>query len=179
MFKSEAKLFLSANNNVNSAKTLINECKQLIADFDLDNNSNCASLKDNINNCNIDELVSKIETTKESLIKLDQTFASEYMSLLQEYLQSQTIDTSNMTEEEQIQYSLKMNAYTRDYNYNLLYMLEKYEESDMLTDEMKQQLEYQRELVSQYDLQDKMSIMNSTSEEYIELLKKIQTMDRK
>ena len=179
MFKSEAKLFLSANNNVNSAKTLINECKRLIVDFDLTGDSNSNDLKNNINNCNIDSLVDKIEETKESLMKLDQTFASEYMTLLQEYLQSQTIDTSSMTEEEQMKYSIQMNAYARDYNQNLLYMLERYEESGMLTDEMKQQLEYQRELVAQYDIKDKMAVLDSTSEEYIDLFKKNAESDRK
>lgn len=179
MFKSEAKLFLSANNNVNSAKILINECKRLIVDFNLEGNSDCKNLKNNINNCNINALVNKIEDTKESLMKLDQGFASEYMTLLQDFLQTSTIDTSNMTDEEKMQYSIQMDAYARDYNQNLLYMLEKYEESGMLTDEMKQQLQYQRELVAQYDIQDKMAVLDSTSNEYIKLFKQNADYDRK
>ncbi len=171
MFKSEAGLFLSANNNVNSAKTLINECKRLIIDFDLEGNADSKSLKSNINNCDINGLVTKIENTKESLMKLDQGFASEYMTLLQKYIETSTIDTSNMSDEEKMQYSIKMDGYARDYNQNLLYMLEKYEESDMLTDEMKQQLKYQKELVAQYDIQDKMAVLDPTSDEYINLFK--------
>ena len=178
MFKSEAKLFLSASNNVNSAKTLINECKRLIVDFDLDGNSDCKNLKSNINNCDINVLVTKVENTKESLMKLDQGFASEYMTLLQEFLQTSTIDTSNMTDEEKMQYSIQMNAYARDYNQTLLYMLEKYEESGMLTDELKQQLEYQRQLVAQYDIQDKMDVLDPSTDEYINLFKQNAVYER-
>lgn len=175
MFKSEAKLFLSANSNVNSAKALINECKRLIVDFDLEGNSDCRRFKKYINQCNIKALVTKIEDTKESLMKLDQGFASEYMTLLQEYLQTASIDTSNMTEEEKMQYSIQM----RDYNQILLYMLEKYEEQGMLTDELRQQLLYQRELVAQYDIQDKMAVLNPDTDEYIALFKQNAEYDRK
>ena len=178
MFKSEASLFLSGYNNVNSAKTLINECKRLIGDFDVEGSIPCKNLKGNINTCYIEGLVNQIEETKESLMKLDQEFASEYMTLLQEYLQNQTIDTSKMTEEEQMQYNIQMNAYARDYNQNLLYMLEKYEESGMLTEEMQQQLEYQRELVAQYDVQDKMAVLSYDTDEYIKLFKQNAEMDR-
>ena len=167
MFKSEPNLFLRANNNVNSAKTLINECKRLIIDFDLEGNSACSNLKSNINSCNIDALVTRIENTKQSLMELDQGFASEYMMLLQEYLSTASMNTSNMTEEEMMQYSI----YSRDYNQILLNMLEKYEESGMLTEEMKQQLEYQRQLVAQYELEDKMAVLDPSSDEYINLFK--------
>ena len=53
MFKCEAKLFLSASNNINSAKTLINECKRLIVDFDLEGNPDCQNLKSDINHLNL------------------------------------------------------------------------------------------------------------------------------
>ncbi|MBE6149749.1 MAG: hypothetical protein E7170_03375 [Firmicutes bacterium] len=179
MFKSEASLFLSANNNVNSAKTLINECKKLIVDFNLDDNINCENLKNNINNCDIDTLVEKIENTKESLMKLDQEFSNEYMQLLQEFFQTSLIDTSNMTDDEKMEYNIQLDSYARDYDKTLLCILEKYEESGMLTDEMNQQLEYQRNAVMQYDIKDKMSVLEPTSEEYINLFMQYAEYDKK
>ena len=179
MFKSEAKLFLSANNNLNYAKTIINECKRLVNEIESQENSDYIKCKNNIINCDIDALANKVETTKESLMKLDQSFASEYMALLQEYLQAASIDTSNMTDEEKMQYSIQMNAYARDYNYSLLYMLEKYEESDMLTPELQAQLEIQRTIVEQYDVQDKMATLTTTSQEYIDLFKTNAEYDKK
>ena len=179
MFKSEAKLFLSANNNLNYAKTIINECKRLVNEIESQENSDYIKCKNNIINCDIDALANKVETTKESLMKLDQSFASEYMALLQEYLQAASIDTSNMTDEEKMQYSIQMNAYARDYNYSLLYMLEKYEESDMLTPELQAQLEIQRTIVEQYDVQDKMAALTTTSQEYIDLFKTNAEYDKK
>lgn len=196
MFKSEAKLFLSANNKVNSAKTLINECKRLIVGFDLEGYKNCERLKLNIDRCDINALVTKVEDTKEDLMELDKDFAEEYMTLLLEYLQTPLIDTSNMTDEEKMKYSIQtasidmtdeekmkyniqMSGYARDYNYSLLYMLEKNEKSGMLTDEMKHQLQYQRDLVAQYDIQDKMVVLDPTTDEYINLYKQYADYDRK
>ena len=72
-----------------------------------------------------------------------------------------------------------MNAYARDYNQNLLYMLEKYEESGMLTPELEEQLKMQKAIVEQYDVQDKMASLPTTSEEYIKLFKQNAEYDKK
>ena len=179
MFKSEPNLFLSANNNIYSAKTLINKCKAFINEYNVPGNNNFSIIKKYINNCNIDELVKVVENTKESLMKLDQGFASEYMSLLEEYLNTGNISFSCMSAQEIMQYNIQMSAYTRDYNYSLLYMLEKYEESGMLTPELKSQLEMQRMIIRQYDIQDKMSVLSTTSQEYIDLYKENAECDKK
>lgn len=196
MFKSEAKLFLSANNNINSAKTLINECKRLIVDFNLEGNSDCKNLKSNISNCNINALVTKVETTLDSLKQLDPEFATEYMIEWANlfsippfdpevigygnenlyYIESiLNLDPRTMDDIQKQHY----NNFMREYNKDLLNMLEKYEESGMLTDEMKQQLLYQRELVAQYDIQDKMAVLDPTTDEYINLFKQCADYDRK
>lgn len=169
MYKAEAELFLSANNNISYAKTLINECKRLISEAELPNNSDYANCKKCITDCNIGGLVELVENTKESLFQIDSQFATEYMTLLQEYMQTDTIDLSNMSDEEKMQYSIQMDSYMRDYNYNLLYMLEKYENSGQLTGEMKQQLDIQRLIVKQYGIQDEMAGLVPTSDEYIRL----------
>lgn len=175
MFKSEASLFLSASTNVNSAKSLINKCKQIIVNFELSGNENAQSLKENINGCDIDSLVTKIENTKQSLMQLGSDFTAEYMTALTTALTTTSLDTSDMTEEQQMQYQMQyqmqMSSYEREYNEALLHMLEQHEESGQLTEEMQQQLEYQRQLVAQYDIQDQMSVLDPTSEEYIELFK--------
>lgn len=178
MFKSEAELFLSANNNINYAKTLINECKRIVGEMELQGNSDYTNCKNNILNCDIDSLVDLVETTKESLFKLDQSFASEYMTLIQEYIQTDGLDTSQMTEEELLAYSIQMSGYERDYNYGLLYTLEKYEESGMLTPELEAQLEVQRTIVNQYEVQDQMSVLDPNSQEYIDLYKQNADYDR-
>lgn len=178
MFKSEAELFLSANNNINHAKTLINECKRIVGEMELQGNSDYTNCKNNILNCDIDSLVDLVETTKESLFKLDQSFASEYMTLIQEYIQTDGLDTSQMTEEELLAYSIQMSGYERDYNYGLLYTLEKYEESGMLTPELEAQLEVQRTIVNQYEVQDQMSVLDPNSQEYIDLYKQNADYDR-
>ena len=110
MFKSDATLFLSASNNLNYAKTLLNECKRIVNEMELQGNSDYTNCKNDIINCDIDGLVERVETTKESLMKLDQGFASQYMSAVQEHLQTATMDTSNMTEEERMQYNIEMNG---------------------------------------------------------------------
>lgn len=179
MFKSDAKLFLSANNNINSAKTIINECIRLLSEVELPGDSDYNSCKSNLENSGINVLVNKVEDTKESLMKLDQGFASEYMTLLQEFLQTSTIDTSNMSDEEKMQYSVQMSGYARDYNQTLLYMLEKYEESGMLTPELEEQLKMQKAIVEQYDVQDKMASLPTTSDEYIKLFKQNAEYDKK
>lgn len=179
MYRAEAQLFLSANNNINSAKSLINECKRLISEAELPNNSDYTNCKNCINDCNIKGLSELVETTKEELFRLDQEFAGEYMALLQSYLNTDTIDISNMTEEEQLEYNIQLGAYYRDYNYNLLYMLEKYEATGQLTPALEAQLESQRALIRQYEIQDEMTGLLPTSRRYIELFEENAELDRK
>lgn len=179
MYKTDAQLFINANNNINSAKALINECRRLINQVNLPNNSDYENCVEKISDCDIEGLVNLVETTKESLFKIDQEFANEYMNILQEHLTTMSIDTSTMTDEEKMQYSIQMDSYTRDYNYNLLYILEKYEETGQLTQEMQQQLEIQRALVEQYGIQDEMAGLLPTSSKYIDLYEKNAEYDRK
>ena len=63
---------------------------------------------------------------------------------------NQTIkNVDQMTPEELQAYNTKMDVYERDYHQNLLCILEGYEEQGLLTDEMKEVLEYER-LVCHY-----------------------------
>ena len=179
MFKSDASLFLSASNNLGFAKTYINECKRLISEFELSDNNDCTVLKESLNNCDIDTLVTKVDTTKQSLMQIDQDFATKYMSLLKEQIQNETLDTSKMTPEELQAYNTKMDVYERDYHQNLLCILEGYEEQGLLTDEMKEVLEYERLVVERYGVQDEMAVVNSTTDKYLELFKKYSELDRK
>lgn len=172
-------MFLSGNNNLIYAKDIINECKRIISGIELPDNNDYDKCKKNINGCDVNGLLEKVEETKQNLFKIDQEFAGEYLSLLQESIETASIDTSNMTEEEKMQYSIQMSAYARDYNYSLLYMLQKYEENDMLTPELKSQLEYQKAVVEQYAVQDQMAPLTTTSQEYIDLFKKNAEYDKK
>ena len=140
MFKSEAKLFLSANNNLNYAKTLINECKRLVIELELQGNSDYTKCKSNITDCDINSLVNKVETTKESLLKLDHDFAESYMQLLQKSLTIDEISYQNISDEERFEYNL----YLKDFDYTLLAILEQRDSEGNLNAEMKHQLEIQR-----------------------------------
>ena len=64
MYKAEASLFLSASNNINYAKTLINECKRLITQAELPDNSDYSNCKDAINTLDIAGLVTLVEERK-------------------------------------------------------------------------------------------------------------------
>lgn len=174
MFKSDASLFLSANNNVSYAKTLINECKRLINDYNVPSNQNFNNCKKSINDCNINALVEKIETTRESLLKLDKDFATEYMTLLQENLTTAALSYQTMSSEEQFEYNLN----AKDYDYALLYMLEQYESEGKLTKEMEEQLKIQRIKIEQYKLNDSMSGLSISSKEYIEKFKQNAELDK-
>ena len=179
MFNSDAKLFLSASNNVSCAKTLINECRKVLSEVMLPDEPDYIRCKSNIDECKVDVLVNKIEETKRSLIELDQSFASEYMSLIQELLESSSIDTSNMSEEEKEQYNIKMDVYYRDYNYNLLYILEKYADSGKLTEELRDQWEVQQLIVKQYEVKDEMDVVPETSDKFIEKYIRYADLDKK
>ena len=54
-----------------------------------------------------------------------------------------------------------------------------YEDSGMLTDELMAQLDMQRAIVEQYEIQDKMAVLIPTSQEYIDLFKKSAEYDKK
>ena len=175
MFQSDAKLFLSASNNINNAKTLINECKRFISDYDASENSNFNSCKSNINGCDIDALVTKVEETKESLLSLENSeFTLAYMSLLAEKLDIDSLDYQNMSDEERLEYDLAV----KEYDYALLYMLEQHAANGTLTDEMEAQLSIQRIKIQKYELNDEMSAIPTTSEEYIDKFKQNAELDR-
>ena len=173
-FKTDGRLFASAYNKVKTAKTIINGCKNLLASNSFDSNSDFTKLKDSIMYSGINALVEKIEETKTSLMQMDSElsddFADAYMRATQEFLMSAS-DNQNMTEEERMQYNLEMAACQEEYYRNCLYILEKYEESEMLTEEMENELKYLRSLVAQYDIRDKIAGLEPTSEEYINLFK--------
>ena len=82
----DPELFLSASNNVQFAKNEINECKKLILDVVLLNDSYYDACKTNIESCDIDKLVTKIDATKQTLFNRDQEFASVYMTMVEEAL---------------------------------------------------------------------------------------------
>lgn len=179
MFQSNPSLFLTANNYLYCAQTLINKCKASINSYEIPDSSNLASAKKSINSCNIDAILQIVDTTKASLLKLDKEFLVEYMSMLEETVNNGLKSYEMMTAEEIMQYNIQMGAYIRDYNYSLLYKLEQYESAGMLTDEMKKQLEIQRIIVAQYDIQDKMAVLNPTSDEYIDLFKQNAEYEKK
>ncbi len=160
MFKTEARLFLSAYNKLSCANTLIHRCIGEVAE-------NLAS-EDGINELiykcynDIKDLITKVDAAKSSLME-NEKFSSEYMTLLQEFTENSTIDT-NMTEAEKMQYSIQMDAYAREYNQILMDMLEKYEKSGMLNDEMKQELEVRRNLAELYRIEDRMATYKSNGD---------------
>ena len=100
MFKSDAGLFLNANNNLSIAKSYIYECKRIIGELGLiADNDDSSVLKSSIEDCDIDTLVTKVEDTKNNLLKIDQNFATEYMTLLESQISNESLDVSNMTAE--------------------------------------------------------------------------------
>lgn len=168
-FRADGKLFAQANSKINSAKTYISQAKELLAKINLDGYENVTNLKNSINNCGINSLTQYVENTKISLMKLDTEFAERYMSYISETLMNNTIDVNKLSEEERLQYNIEMSANQIDYYRNCLYILEKHEESGMLTDEMQNELKYYRAFVKQYDIQDSMIGLDITSDEYLKL----------
>ena len=186
MFKSDAGLFLNANNNLGIAKSYIYECKRIISELGLiADNDDSSVLKSSIEDCDIDTLVTKVEcdidtlvtkveNTKNNLLKIDQNFATKYMSLLEKQISNESLDVSNMTDEQYQEYSM----YDREYHQSLLFTLEQYEEQGMLTDEMKEVLAYERLLSKSYDIQDKMSLVSESSDEYLGLFEQYGTISK-
>lgn len=178
MYSVEESLFLSANNKVSSAKTLINECKNLIDNYVVDGDASYTSAKSSIDACDIETLVSMIDTEKDWLMEYDQDFAKNYMSLLiEESLEFNNVDFENMSDEEKAQYFLEYDSFNREINDACLFMLEKKEENGMLTDEMKSELDMRKKIAERYDLTDQMSLLDPTSDEYIKLLKESGEID--
>lgn len=171
-FFTNASAFSRGYGRVNEAKTLINNCKQAIIDFDLDNDD-CKKFKKNINECNIEVLVDIIEETKTSLLNLDQEFAAEYLAILQESLQGVNYDS--LSDAEKFEY----NVLSQDYDKTMFTMYAKLDSLDCLSAEEKQYYEYLKLKNEQYDIQDKMSVLDPRSEEYINLFKENAELDRK
>ena len=174
MFLTDPTLFFNANTDASAAKELINTNIGLL-DGMLAESKDVGAIKTALEACNIDALTDKIDTTKEDLIKLDDNFATQYMTLIQETLNNSTFDTENMSNEELATY----NSLVRDYDTTLLTMLEKYESEGLLTDEMQQQLDYQRAKVARYDITDQMAVLSPSSEGYLALYEKCAECDRK
>ena len=179
MFLTDASLFINGNNNAISAKTLINDCIKELSSFDFDGSSDCSELKSNLSECKIEDLITRIDTSKEDLLKLDNDFAQQYISLLAQYYNNSSLDTSRMTDEEKMQYNIQMDSLERNYYTSLLIMLEDYESRDLLTDEMKKQLDFTRVKVEQYGIRDKMSVLSEDAEGYLELFETFANYDRK
>lgn len=168
-----AEYFISAMNDISSAKTKINECKRLIneelkiTDYDGASYSTDESCRESINAIDIDKVESVVEATLKHLATFDEDFATAYGTILQNKLEElSSFDPSVMSLEE---YNIQQETYTRQWCYYLLVKLENAEKEGLLDEEMKLQLEQLRIIMQQYDIQDKMSTLATTDELYIQL----------
>lgn len=190
MFKSEAQKFYDACSNLEIAKNVINDCKRVIKelegpskDYIPSEYSNC---KKNILNCNIDSLVKKVEEVKNNLLSIDSTFNEEYMKIIDNIINGR-IDTSDMTEEERMQYEINKSNVQRENDFTTYYMLQKLNDAGALTPELEKEIEasfgtnlaYQTVVIELYKLQDEILVTDSTSKEYIEKLQKLYELTKK
>jgi len=172
MYETNEKLFFDANIKVLSAMTLINECKNLIDDLPVESDPNYDNAKKSIADCNIENLVNKIENEKNWQMEYDQDFARNYMTLLVEQSSLLNTNLDNMSSEEKLEYSLKYDSVNREFNDVCIVMLEKNEKNGMLTDEMKSELAMRKKISEQYDLKDDMALLDASSKEYEKLFAK-------
>ena len=174
----DESLFLSASNNVSSAKTLINECINLIDNYQVTDSSGYQSAKTNIKESGIDNLINKIAEERNWLINYDQDFARNYLALLAENASLDSNTLQNMTPDEQAEYIIKYDAYQREFNDVCIAILEKNEKNGMLTEEMQSELTMRKKISEQYDLKDEMLKYDLDSDKYIELYEKYSNCDR-
>ena len=194
--KIDVKRFNDACTYIDNAQQNIKNCRDSLgcisnAKPGLASLTEFKSLESIFNNSKLDKLATKIESIKGKIIQLDENFATEYMKLAAKKLQDATNTINSlskkkfeeMTPGERKTYNAAVEKYNnavKDYDETLLYMLEKYEEDGMLNPEMAIQLQCQRIVVQQHEIEAKLSsIKDQLSDEYRKLYEEYSNNQRK
>jgi hypothetical protein len=159
-FVCNTKLFLEGSNNANLAKVLIRGARQLASG--MSGIDGIDSIRQYLNNCDIEALITRIEESKNSLLRFDDSFAGEYFELLRQSINKLDENSSNG------QYLREYGIYEKDYWNTLVAMLEKNE--DNLNETLKEQLAIARAMAGYYNTSDEMGSRNTDSEKMVDLL---------
>ena len=159
-FVCNTKLFLEGSNNADLAKTLIRGARQLARG--MSGIDGIESIRQYLNNCDIEALITRIEESKNSLLRFDDSFAGEYFELLKQRIDKLDKDSSDE------QYLTEYGIYEKDYWNTLVAMLEKNE--DNLNETLKEQLAIARAMAGYYNTSDEMGSRNTDSEKMVDLL---------
>lgn len=158
-FKCDVNLFFEGVNNANIAKSSVRntiETANSMADIE-----GIGRVIVELNNCNIDILIAKIEALKSSLLNLDSEFANQYFKLVKAYIKG--LDPETLGEDYVTQYI----ASEKEYWNTLVAMLEK--NQDNLSEYMKKQLNIAKEMAGYYNITDDLGANNIDCDKIEEL----------